>query len=116
MSDKPIALDEVIKELAAVLKKHDLTGTVIIQSPNNARYTMHLEASWTCIKHVEGGLQIRAKAKSGNDEERKKLENTIGTVNAMIDLQKEMTSELEKIITSFVQNGIKFSHITNRLE
>lgn len=78
-----------MKEIRAVLKKHDLAAVVIIGSPTHTQFLIEPEASWSVAKFEQGpdgtmGMRIRAKH---NDppELREKLRLTTGLVMGWID-------------------------------
>lgn len=54
-------LKECAKELMAVMRKHDVMGTVVLASPTHSEWVMHVDASWSVAKFEGEGIRFRSK-------------------------------------------------------
>lgn len=81
-------LKTAAEEIKAILKKHDIAGMMMLQSPDGAEFVRVIDPTWSCakIQATPMGPAIRIKAHHSefqNKEEQKKcVERTIGMVFA----------------------------------
>lgn len=54
-------LKAAMKEIDAVLKKHDLAGFVLISTPSDMEYMYAFQPTWSCARLDGNRLEIRAK-------------------------------------------------------
>ncbi len=76
----------VLDEISAVLKKHDMTGLMIVGNKSHCDWRMNVEASWSCARtemDAQGliGLRIRSRRAEYPSLEAQKetVERTVGT-------------------------------------
>jgi hypothetical protein len=114
-------LEPAIAELRAVLKKHDVTGLIIVGNKTHVDFSMEVEASWSCAKltHGEDGhAHIRIKALSQdfpNKEDHKEvLENTIGMFVTFNDVMRHLTEGINTILVR-ASKQVSFSGHSRRV-
>lgn len=54
-------LKEVMSEITAILKKHDIAAYVLLQEPGFSEYLMAIEPSWSVLKLTKNRLNVRSK-------------------------------------------------------
>lgn len=75
---------DVMEEINAVVKKHDLGAVVILSSQKVVTFRMILDATWSAafIEHTPNGPAVRVRAKRADfptaEAQTKTLEDTIG--------------------------------------
>lgn len=97
----------MLDEIEQILKKHDMTGLMIVGNETNVDWRLQVEASWSCAKSepVPGknmsAFRIKAKAEDfPNKEAQKKcVEATIGNFVSTIDVMDRIREQLVKILT-----------------
>lgn len=75
-----------LEEIKAVLKKHDVAGFIVVQSPTNAQYFYGIEPTWSCAKFhpAPGGDVIRIRAKESEYGSKEARDTAIADTAAMI--------------------------------
>lgn len=56
-------LKKAMEEIAAVIKKHDIAGVVVLHTPNYSEHRMFLQPSYSCVSEFSDN-HIRVKAKA----------------------------------------------------
>ena len=98
-------------EIKAVLKKHDIAGYAVLQSPDRAEWLMGIDPSWSVAKweEMEEGLGIRLKSSLMKDYEgdkqkqKQELEWTCGIflgLLSMLEQHHEAVTKLMHVIGS----------------
>ena len=59
-------LKKAMEEIAAVIKKHDIAGVVVLHTPNYSEHKMFLQPSYSCVSEFSDN-HIRVKAKAAGD-------------------------------------------------
>ena len=83
-------LKEVMAEVRAVLRKHDVAGYMILASPIASEFGLEIDPSWSAVRWEDkntGKLRIKASTKElGQDAAHKLVDNTVHMIFAMGDL------------------------------
>lgn len=102
-----------MKEIEAVLAKHDLAGIVLIGSQTHSQFSYNLQPSWSCIKTTpDGNIRLLAKAKNPKDVEALRL--TVGTLASFADIFRQGAGQLDGLLGAIGEKA-EFKHIS-RLE
>lgn len=81
-------LKTAAEEIKAILKKHDIAGVMMLQSPDGAEFVRVIDPTWSCakIQDTPMGPAIRIKAHHSEfpnkEAQQKCVEQTIGMVFA----------------------------------
>lgn len=111
MSD-PI-LKEAMSEIMAVIHKHDLSASVLIQNKSQAEFLYELSPSWSCITLTpEGAVRFKAQAKTGGDSEKERLRVSVGLIMGILDHAKKQQEDMTMLVNMLIKNGVRFEHFT----
>ena len=93
-------LQAVAAEIETVLRRHDVTGLVLLGSPTHTDFLISPDASWTCAftENTPEGKRLRLRSKrenySSREEQRKVAAATVGVflgwVDAITGLQRTL--------------------------
>lgn len=114
-------LVQAMEEIKVILKKHDITGLVLLVSADAMEMYQEVEASWSCAYRdtdiVTGFPIIRIKTTDLSEQIKKEtLENTSGMFFGLVDGLNEAIELNEKIRQMLLKTGMEFSHITRRVK
>jgi hypothetical protein len=85
-AENPV-LELAAKEIAAVLKKHDIAGVVQLFTPGFNKYAMHLQPSWSVIAiDVTGKMRITAPLVDPENEQAAK-DKILDTVRMLTNMR-----------------------------
>ena len=56
-------LKKAMEEIKAVLKKHDIAGSIVLHSPGFSEYLNHIDTSYSCATLESGGIRVRSKGR-----------------------------------------------------
>jgi hypothetical protein len=110
-------LKAVAAEIAAILKKHDVAGTVVLSSPNFMEYLHHFEASWNALhfETVDGKPALRFRCKRADYPTKEAwaetMRVTIGTVQGFADALLEQGNTLQGLALT-VGRKVHYEHMT----
>lgn len=108
-------LKEVMKEIQAVLAKHDVAGLVILSSPKHLEYLLQLEASWTCMRlEVPLAIRFRSLAKDfpSKADQKRCTEESLGTVIGLADVALNLSQQLSRIAVHIGKHFGSVEHFT----
>ena len=113
----------VLDEITAVLKKHDMTGIIIVGNRSHMDWRVHVEASWSCAKpeEVDGlsGVAIRIRCKREDfpsaEAQRACLERTIGMFVSAGDVMIRIQENIEGLLAQ-VSESVSFLGRSTREE
>lgn len=97
-------LEPVLTELRAVLKKHDVTGLLIVGNKTHVDFTMEVEASWSCatidMQDTQYGIRLKALAQDFPDKAKHNevLADTIGMFVTFNDVMRHVSDNLGKLL------------------
>lgn len=95
-------LEAAAKEIAAVLKKHDIAGVVQLFTPGHNKYAMHLQPSWSVVA-VDTTGKLRMTAPLVDPENPKEAETKVlDTVRMLVNLRIYLTKMVGVIVQSEV--------------
>lgn len=110
--------NQAIEEIKAILRKYDLAGTVIVQSPKEAAYLTEISPSWSCARfeeHTEGTmLRIRSKlAEYGGDVAKQKetVEHTLGMLMTLRNQSARMVDGMDSVVAMIADTFPNFAHV-----
>jgi hypothetical protein len=85
-AENPV-LEEAAKEIAAILKKHDIAGVVQMFTPGFNKYAMHLAPSWSVVAiDTKGQLRMIAPIVDPDNEEAAKAK-ILDTVRMLANMR-----------------------------
>lgn len=112
MSENTPSLESVRDEITAIIKKHDLTGMIVLQDCKRGVHSVQLQATWNATTHEDKGtIRIKADSASGPVEEAEKLKNSVGSLLALMDVLNNRAKELEGLAMEIAKQ-VKFEHMT----
>lgn len=98
-------LAPALDEIAAVLKKHDVMGFIILSNATHTDFRMEVETSWTCAKiennaQGETGIRVRSKrAEYASAEAQKEaIAHTIGSFVTTSDVLRVLQDQLQRML------------------
>lgn len=106
MPDK--RLQAAMEEIKATLRKHDVAGLVILNSPTHLEFLYGLSPSWACTEIAPSGrLRIVANPEKYPDAAKREatVNNTIGMVTAMHTMLGQMAGNMQALLS---QLGTRF--------
>ena len=107
------------KEIADIMSKHDICGTVILANQNAIEHMTMFEASWSCasIFRDEGGVGIKINSTNLPAETKKKIvESTLGMILGQRDLLVELLDGFNTITKMLEQqDNLSFEHVSRRV-
>lgn len=115
-TDPDPKLQAAMEEIKAILRKHDITAIVSIESPGAAEFLTHLVATWTCIRLDDCGA-IHFTTKDIPQEKRKKVvEDTLGMLLGFLSVIEAQKENVE-IMATFLGGQINgtVDHISRRV-
>lgn len=71
-------LKKAMEEIKAILKKHDIAGSVVLHAPGFSEYLNHINTSYSCLKFEGDNLRFKTKGRP--------LEHINDTVNMISHL------------------------------
>jgi hypothetical protein len=105
-------LKKAMEEIKAVLKTHDIAGSVILHTPGFSEYLNHIETSYSVASHENGGIRVKSK---GRDHQH--LADTVNMIHhfgAISSQQALAYMELEEMLKAKIDiqhgNGNHSSH------
>jgi len=106
-------LKEAMAEVIAIVKKYDLSASVLIQNENHAEFLYELSPSWSCISVTDDGhVRFKAQAKTGGDTEKERLRVSVGLIMGILDHAKKQQGDMTMLVEMLIKNGVKFHHFT----
>jgi hypothetical protein len=108
------ALQLVIDELNAVLKRHDVGAIVLLASKTHTHYLHQLGTSWNCIWFEGDMLRIRCKRQDfpSADAQKEVLSHTIGMLGGLVDAARQEADKFEELLRMIGQSGVEFDHVS----
>jgi hypothetical protein len=104
-------LKEAMAEIMAVIRKHDIAASVLIENENNAEFLYELSPSWSCISiEQDGRVRVKAQAKTGGDAEKERLRVSIGLIMGILDHAKKQQDDMTMLVDMLIKNGVQFNH------
>lgn len=111
-------LMELGKQMRELMKKHDVTGLVILQSPAYMEYVCEVEASWCCCKWEkdDDGKTVGVRIQSNKNTEpdpvlrHRKLEDTVGMVYGTLDVLRKMQDQYFQLGLAIAKTGMEVEH------
>lgn len=102
-------LKMAMEEIKAVLKKHDIAGSIILHTPGFGEYAKVWEPSYSCVK-LEGNGQFRFRAKAedfgGSKEKRNEVlqstANMLSILGTLVGREALQLLELSKILDKHI--------------
>lgn len=101
----------VLDEISAVLKKHDMTGIVIVGNRSHCDWRMEIEATWSCAfieKDATGQHLLRIRSKRAQYPSREAqhaaLETTTGTFVTMSDVIDRVNENLKAVLVMLAKH------------
>lgn len=112
-------LKAAMEEIKAVLKCHDIAGTVILSSADGIEFLTEYQASWSCCwtePTPDGHTALRIRS-TGLPIEQKALivTNTVGLFFGLKDALKAIDENLDIAIKCLGENIPEIKHITRRI-
>jgi len=102
-------LEQAAKEIAEILKKHDIAGVVQLFTPGFNKYAMNLQPSWSVIAiDVQGKLRITAPLVDPQNENAAK-DKVLDTIRMLVNLR----IYLSKLVGVIVQSEMAVRHAFN---
>lgn len=105
-------LKAAMEEIKAILKKHDLAGVVILNTPDVMEHLFHLQASWNCFR-IDGNLLRANTTTFPQDKKREVLENSISLCCALSGVLGALQADADKAVHIF--DGFDFQHIARKV-
>jgi hypothetical protein len=100
-AENPV-LEQAAKEIAAVLKKHDIAGVVQLFTPGHNKYAMNLQPSWSVIA-VDAVGKLRMTAPLVDPENPQEAQTKVlDTVRMLVNLRIYLTKMVGVIVQSEV--------------
>jgi len=98
-------LKTAMREIEAVLKKHDCAGLIPLVSEKHAEYLYEIAPSWSCARVEETtdkgfGIRIRSKLKDypSKEAQKKSIEATAGMFLSFANMAAEQQGHMAKLI------------------
>jgi hypothetical protein len=95
----------VLEEISAVLKKHDMTGLVIVGNRSHVDWRIEIEASWSCAwleRQPDSSLLLRVRSKRGDyptqAAQNESLDRTVGTFVSFSDALVRLNENVEQVL------------------
>jgi hypothetical protein len=104
MKDEELKLKVAAEEIKEILRKHDITASIVLHTPQCGEYVNHLTASYSCAyMYNDEELRFYAKRKDFNSDEehRKKKEDTANMLNTLAHLSGQNFMMLEPLSKRF---------------
>ncbi len=106
-------LKEVMAEIKAVLKKHDIAAYILLQKPGFSEYLIAIEPTWSILRIEKNGIRIRSKLAddfAGDiDAKHKADESTASLVRHFADILKRDAKLFEDIHSILLEHW-KITH------
>jgi hypothetical protein len=95
-------LEQAAKEIAEILKKHDIAGVVQMFTPGHNKYALHLQPSWSVVA-VDVKGKLRMTQPIVDPENPKQAETKVlDTVRMLVNLRIYLTKMVGVIVQSEV--------------
>jgi len=86
-------LKVAMEDIKEILKKHDIAGSVVIQTPGYAEYLLHIKPSYSCARLDENGImKFKAKKDDFGSDARKRDQQIADTAN-MLNLLSDVSAQ-----------------------
>ena len=106
------------KEIAEVMKRHDLGGAVILHTAAFAHYFFVLDPSWSCARYVSDQNAIRVKCLRKDypsvEAQQKALADTTGFIMGTADICEIVKDNMMQV-AAMIASKIDFAHRTQNL-
>lgn len=106
-------IQTAIREIQAVLHKHDLAAFVLVSSPTHTQYLIALEASWHVVREEGHGIRLRCKAADFPSPEAHKraLTASVGLIAGFADCARDQAEKLTELL-AMIGSQVAFGHIS----
>lgn len=98
-------IQPALEEVAAVLRKHNMAGIVMVANATHCDYQMEISPSWSCAKFEtdgKGNVSVRILSKLANypnkEAQKAALEATIGMFVTFNDVMARLTEQNNKLL------------------
>jgi hypothetical protein len=116
-------IEPALVEIAAVIKKYDLVGSVELTDGHTADFRLYIEAGWTCAKDqydATGQLiatHFKCKPEDTPDPAVRKrtIELTAGTLLGLMQSYHEQAEKIAQML-HLISGYFDISHISRRVE
>jgi len=109
-------LKAAMKEIQAVLKKHDCAALVTLASPSHTEYLYEIAPSWSCawLQPTPEGFAIRVRSKlkdyPSKDAQKKAIESTTGMFLAFANMAERQQAQMGQLIAMLGKHFKDISH------
>ncbi len=102
-------LETAMEEISAIVDKYDLMASIAVSSNEHVQYIFKLDAGWSIIKEIEGGVSFN----SNSDDYKDKAEQMdhIGRSIIAIESMKELSTFLLERLTLVDQKAKDELHV-----
>lgn len=93
-------LKKAMEEIKAILKKHDIAGSVILHTPGFSEYLNHIEPSYSLMWFENGRCRIKAKKDNKHLADTVNMIHHFGTISgqqalAYMDLEDQLKAQMD---------------------
>lgn len=89
-----------IKEIEAILSKHDLGGFIVLHYPGHSEYVLKIDPSYSCAKFDGDLLRVKAKKEDYNgiaELRDQKIKDTSNMLTHIVETGQHIIMQLVKI-------------------
>ena len=106
-------LKEAMAEIQAVLRKHDIAGIVLLQSPTHGEWMNEITPTWSCAMLDGDRFRFRAIAAEygGAAERNEAIRITAGMLISFRDGAKRIQENMEKV-GALLSQKMQIEHVT----
>jgi hypothetical protein len=86
--NRKLEVEKALSEVKQIMDKYDISGAIVLHTPEISLSTVKIDPSWSCAKQVEDEVKIRAKLEDfGGDAvaRQKKLDDTVNMFRTLRD-------------------------------
>lgn len=86
--NRKLEVEKALSEIKLIMDKYDVSGAVVIHTPEVSVSTVKIDPSWSCAKQIGDEVKIRAKLEDfGGDAlaRQKKLDDTVNMFTTLRD-------------------------------
>lgn len=106
-------LQMAMEEIKAIIQKHDLSASVLLQNQTHGEFFYELSPSWSCITlTTDGQIGVKCKAKTGGDDEKERLRVSVGLIMGILDHARKQEKNMSEVVELLIHNGLRFNHFT----
>ncbi len=115
-------LKKAAAEIKQILEAHDIAGVLVLHSPGNSEYILHITPSYSCASLEGDTIRFRAKASDYNGNTKIRDQKIADTANMMALLSETtahnamqlitVSEQFDKIVDAEHRSGGHTSHTT----